>query len=358
MRKPTIAAVVVNYNYARFLPAAVDSLLEQHVKFDEVFVVDDGSTDDSLQVLAPYRDRVTVLEISNRGQLGACRIALAASSADYVYFLDADDLAMPQLVQVISPLLINSPAKVQFQLKGFSNSAEELHSIFPTFPEGYDASAMRADNDSIGFYICPPTSGNVYSREVLAGLPLEAIDQRDSIDGPPALALPYVGEIASLPVPLARYRLHGSNLSQWSEPTPELLTHEIEWFHRRWIQVIALIGGDDPRKGGVRPMYVAEREAMVAALRRGALIVPVARLMWAMTPTNLPVRQKLLLTGWALGLILPSTRMRRSLVRARRSPLNRSRWLRRFVRLAVRNGRQMDTTAQGALANRDIGSGV
>lgn len=337
--RPTIAAVVVNHNYARYLPAAVDSVLAQREAFDEVIVVDDGSTDDSLDVLAPYRDRLTVLEIINRGQLGACRAGLEATGADYVYFLDADDVALPQLVENVSPALADKPVKVQFQLQGFSEAAGELHSVFPTFPDGYDAAAMRADNDSIGFYICPPTSGNVYSREALLALPLDAIDQRDFIDGPPTLALPYVGEIGSLPVPLARYRLHGNNHSQWSEPTPELLTHEIDWFHRRWVQACALLGGRDPRHGG-RPMYVVERDVMIAALRRGGHTpVPVARLLRAMLPTNLPGRQKVLLSGWALGLTLPSTRWRRSLVRARRSPLNRPDGLRRLVRLGVRGRR-------------------
>ncbi len=336
MTGPTVAAVVVNHNYARYLPAAVESVLAQATPFDDVIVVDDGSTDDSLDVLAPYRDRITVLAITNRGQLGACRAGLAATNADYVYFLDADDHALPHLVATVAPLLAEKPVKVQFQLRGVSDSAGELHSVFPTFPRAYDAAAMRADNDTIGFYICPPTSGNVYSRDALLALPLDEVEQRDFIDGPPTLALPYVGEVLSLPEPLACYRLHGSNHSQWSEPTVALLTHEIEWFFRRWRQAIVLIGGRDPRHRA-RTMYVAERELMAAALRPGGrTLVPAARLVRAVVPTNLPGRQKALVSGWALALSLPSPRLRRALVRARRSPLNRSSGLRRLVRLAVR----------------------
>lgn len=336
MSTPTIAAVVVNHNYARFLPTALDSVLAQDVAFDEVIVVDDGSTDDSPAVLTRYRDRVTVLEIANRGQLGACRVGLAATGADYVYFLDADDRALPHLVRTVLPALSRRPVKLQFQLQGVSDSAGELHSVFPTFPAGYDTASMRADNDFIGFYICPPTSGNVYSRAALAALPLDAVDQRDFIDGPPTLALPYLGEIVSLTVPLACYRLHGENHSQWSEPTTALLGHEIEWFARRWVQADALVGGQETRHG-TRTMYVAERELMIAALRQGGRTpVAAARLLRAMSRTNLPGRQKALLGGWALGLTLPVRRLRRHLVRARRSPLNRSDLLRRFVRVGVR----------------------
>ena len=344
MSEPTIAAVVVNHNYARYVSSAVESVLAQDVPFDEVFVVDDGSTDDSRTVLARYRDRVTVLEILNRGQLGACRAALAEATADYVYFLDADDEAFPHLVRTVTPALATHPVKVQFQLQGISEGAGELHSVFPSFPDGYDATAARADNDTLGVYICPPTSGNVYRREALLELPLDRIDQRDFIDGPTTFALPYVGEIVSVDAPLAYYRLHGDNHSQWSEPTVELLRHEVDWFHRRWSQVGVLLDGPDPRPGG-RPMYEAERELMITALRpRGLPVLGAVRMIRAMLRTNLPPRQKVLLTGWALALCLPSARLRNQLVRARRSPLNRSGSLRRIVRLGVR-GRRSDALA-------------
>jgi glycosyltransferase involved in cell wall biosynthesis len=333
--RPTIAAVVVNYNYARYLPAALDGLLAQDTPFDEVIAVDDGSTDDSRRVLDDYRSRVKVVEIPNGGQLGACRAGLAAATADYVYFLDADDVAMPGLVATVAPALVTRPAKVQFQLEGFSDRDEPLESVFPTFPRPYPTAAMRADNDAIGFYICPPTSGNVYDRAVLAGMDLDRLDQRDFIDGPATLALPYLGEIVSLGVPLARYRLHGDNHSQWSEPTAELLAHEMEWFTRRWEQVRVLLGRD-PRRGG-RPLYLVERRLMSAALRPGPPpVAALVRLLRTLPATHLPGRQKILLSGWALGLLVPSARARRSMVRARRSPLNRSGWLRRLVRLTVR----------------------
>jgi glycosyltransferase involved in cell wall biosynthesis len=332
---PTVAAVVVNHNYARYLPEAVDSLLGQDVPFDEVVVVDDGSTDDSRRVLDAYRTRVKVLEIANGGQLGACRAGLAATTADYVYFLDADDTARPELVATIAPVLGTRPVKVQFQLEGVDGAGAPLDSVFPTFPRPYPTAAMRADNDAIGFYLCPPTSGNVYARGALDALPLDRVDQRDFIDGPPTLALPHVGEIASVSAPLARYRVHGGNHSQWSEPTAELLAHEVEWFGRRWAQVVELLG-HDPRRGG-RPLYLVERELMIAALGSGAPPVrAVGRLLRGLPATHLPARQKVLLAGWALGLLAPLPRWRRAAVRARRSPLNRAGWLRTLVGFLVR----------------------
>ncbi|MGQ0576679.1 MAG: glycosyltransferase family 2 protein [Pseudonocardia sp.] len=338
---PTIAAVIVNYNYARFLPDAVESVLGQEVPFNELVVVDDGSTDESVEVLELYRDRVRVLRIPNGGQLGACRAGLAAVGTDYVYFLDADDRAGPALVATLRGHLAGAPVKVQFPLEGESAGAGELESVFPTFPPGYDAARMRADNRSVGFYICPPTSGNVYLRRTLLDLPLDTLDQRDFIDGPATLALPYVGEIRSLDTPLAVYRVHGGNHSQWSEPTVALLEHETEWFTRRWRATVDLVGMSAPPFGGRDPLYVLERQLMIAALRGRVWTLPLVwRTLVALRSTHQVGRQKAMLAVWALGLAVPVPRLRSSLVRARRSPVNRSGALRRLVRLVIRGRRR------------------
>jgi hypothetical protein len=340
--RQTVGAVIVNFNYARYLPQAIESVLHQSVPFDAVVAVNDGSTDDSMNVLDRYRDALTVLDIPNGGQLGACRAGLAALHTDYVYFLDADDYAHPQLVETVRGRFAQSPVKVQFQLEGVSPAVESLESVFPTFPDHYDAARMRADNGSMGFYVCPPTSGNVYRCETLRALPLHAVDQRDFIDGPATLVLPYLGEIESIDAPLASYRVHGDNHSQWSEPTVSLLTHEIEWFEQRWAQAATLLREGD---GGLtpqlpisgRPLYLVERELMVAALENRAKTMQLAvRFLVALWPTNQHPRQKLMLAGWAVAIALPVAGLRRSVVRARRSPMNRSPRIRRLVRILLR----------------------
>ena len=60
VRSPTLSVVVNNYNYAPYLAAALDAALAQLREGDELVVVDDGSTDDSLAVLASYRGRAQV----------------------------------------------------------------------------------------------------------------------------------------------------------------------------------------------------------------------------------------------------------------------------------------------------------
>src|ERR1700722_18250365 len=161
----TLAVVIPNYNYAKFLPKTLESVLAQDPMFDEIVVVDDGSTDHSLKILEEYGDKIKVVSIPNGGQLGACCRGIQATKSNYIYTLDADDFAAPGLVaRLRSVLIAGRPAKVQFQLSGVDVNGTSLGSTFPIYPAGYSAATMRRDDRERGNHFCPPTSGNVFSR--------------------------------------------------------------------------------------------------------------------------------------------------------------------------------------------------
>jgi glycosyltransferase involved in cell wall biosynthesis len=87
-----VSVVIPNYNYGRFLPAALDGVLGQTHTALDVIVVDDGSTDDSAQVLARYDGRIRVLRQKNAGVSAARNAGIQASRGQAVAFLDADDV--------------------------------------------------------------------------------------------------------------------------------------------------------------------------------------------------------------------------------------------------------------------------
>jgi len=89
--RPRVAAVIPCYNAARHIGEALGSILNQTYQPIDVIVVNDGSTDDFDGAIAPFRDRITVIEQPNSGQAAARNRALAAAEATYVAFLDADD---------------------------------------------------------------------------------------------------------------------------------------------------------------------------------------------------------------------------------------------------------------------------
>jgi glycosyltransferase involved in cell wall biosynthesis len=93
---PTISAIITTYNYARFLPAAIESVLGQTRPADEIIVVDDGSTDDTRDVLARYTERgVRYLYKENGGVSSARNLGIRESRGSLLAFLDADDEWLP-----------------------------------------------------------------------------------------------------------------------------------------------------------------------------------------------------------------------------------------------------------------------
>ncbi len=90
--------VIVNYNYARFVAAAIDSALEQSYDPVEVIVVDDGSTDGSRRIIASYGERIRSLFQDNGGQGAAYNAGWRAARGEFVLFLDSDDVLMKDAI--------------------------------------------------------------------------------------------------------------------------------------------------------------------------------------------------------------------------------------------------------------------
>lgn len=92
----TVSVVVPTYDSERFIGAALDSALNQTLPPHEVIVVDDGSTDNTAEVLRAYGDRITYIRTPNSGYPSVTRnVGIEAASGEYIAFLDADDVWHP-----------------------------------------------------------------------------------------------------------------------------------------------------------------------------------------------------------------------------------------------------------------------
>lgn len=104
-----VSVIINNYNYGKFLGDAIDSALKQTYPHVEVIVVDDGSTDNSRQVIASYQDRIIPVLKENGGQASAFNAGFAASRGDIICFLDADDMFIPKKAAIVVDVFQNYP---------------------------------------------------------------------------------------------------------------------------------------------------------------------------------------------------------------------------------------------------------
>lgn len=217
MRDEPLASVVVNnYNYGRFVGRAIDSALGQTYPKVEVVVVDDGSTDNSREVISGYGDRIVALLKENGGQASACNAGFDVSRGEVVLFLDSDDVLLPSAVRrAVDEFRANAgAAKVQYKLQivdaegGISGGVVPRRSYRGPFEDDMLRYVLKFHS-----YPRAPMSGNVFRRAMLRRiLPMPEDLYRSGADlylndlsvmFGPTIFLEEVG---------AHYRVHGSNV--------------------------------------------------------------------------------------------------------------------------------------------------
>lgn len=214
--------LINHYNYGRFVGEALEGALGQTRPLDEVVLVDDGSSDGSRDVvigLARHEPRLKLLLQANAGQLSCFNAAFAASSADVLFFLDADDVWEPDYVAAALDVFTRRP-EIDFVACQHARLG----------PDGGVAPRAAGDRD-LGYsvlrtlalrrWVGAPTSCLSIRRSLLERflpLPLEP-DWRTRADD----CLVYGASIAGgrkyfLGRPLVRYRIHGANAYQGLGP--------------------------------------------------------------------------------------------------------------------------------------------
>ena len=211
--QPLVSIVVNNFNYGRFIGAAIDSALAQSYTPVEVIVVDDGSTDNSREVISSYSDRVSAVLKRNGGQASAVNAGFRASHGSIVIFLDADDVLMPKAVEEVVRAWHPGVAKLQFVLAHIDAQGRSLGAIAPYLPAQMPDGDLRASILDAGGYVGVPMSGNAFARSVLDRfMPLPESPWIQAADAPLAIIAPFLGDVVSIRKTLGGYRIHDSNL--------------------------------------------------------------------------------------------------------------------------------------------------
>jgi len=146
MTQNLISVIIPCYNRAQLIIKSVDSVLNQTYKNIELIVVDDGSTDNSLQVLEAIREkdnRVKVISQENKGPYPARNKGLKEAKGEFIAFLDSDDTWDPHFLQKLYKALEAHPAAV-LAYCGWQNTGLPGQRGKPFIPPDYEARPNKA----------------------------------------------------------------------------------------------------------------------------------------------------------------------------------------------------------------------
>lgn len=206
MPKPTISVVIPCYNAAPFLRETLDSVLAQTYPAEEILLIDDGSTDDSAAIAASYGPPVRVLRQENQGESVARNRGIDEATGEWVAFLDADDLWLPEKLQR------------QIQVVRRDHDCRAVHTEYRilgtgTFASNYSAlePLQRYSPINIALNQVLQISTLIVKRDVAPRFPEWATYGEDLIF---ALKVARLGTVVLVPQQLLLYRLHGDSQSQ------------------------------------------------------------------------------------------------------------------------------------------------
>ena len=151
---PLVTIGIPNYNYAGLILQALDSVIKQTYKNIEIIIIDDNSTDNSVEVIekwiSEYREKLPVKFIKNKTGLGIahnCNLILANANGKYYQVLDADDLLLPHKIESQVKILEENPAYalVYSNISVIDRDNKTLHEDYLEYI-GYDNRNMPSGN--------------------------------------------------------------------------------------------------------------------------------------------------------------------------------------------------------------------
>lgn len=228
MSLPSISVVINNYNSARFVAQAVESALAQRYPHKEILVVDDGSTDNSREVLQPYASQgVRLIFKANGGQASAFNRGFQEAQGEVIAFLNADDYWHPDLLETLANAWQPRASMALWRLQGVGTDSKPIDYVVPNPSLSLWQGDIRACFAQSGWYPRPPASGLAFSRSALEQiLPIDEQIWRISADGPLYTLAPFLGEVVAIDQLLGYYRVHGSNLWHSQVRRPAGILHD------------------------------------------------------------------------------------------------------------------------------------
>lgn len=224
MSPPAVSVVIPSYNHARFIGRAVDSVISSSFTDLELVIVDDGSTDDTLEVLRPYRNhpKVRVRTQENRGAHAALNVGLSLADGELLFVLNSDDAFHPERLQRLVERFRDDPEVVLAAswievVDGEDNplGVKRGHLNMPPWPPPSAGPFLSALGEPglalLETNFISTTSNVAFRRSLLDEAGLDFLPLRYTHDWEFILAACRHGRLALVEEALVRYRVHGAN---------------------------------------------------------------------------------------------------------------------------------------------------
>jgi glycosyltransferase involved in cell wall biosynthesis len=129
-----VTVIIPTYNYAHFIQEAINSVFNSNFPRSEIeiIVIDDGSTDNTKDVVAKYGDRLRYIYQENQGKAIATQVGINEAQGKYIFNLDADDYFLPN--------------KIQEVVKIFESDSEIVHVAHPAIYWTVDQNTQKPEN--------------------------------------------------------------------------------------------------------------------------------------------------------------------------------------------------------------------
>jgi glycosyltransferase involved in cell wall biosynthesis len=217
---PLVSIIIGNYNYGGFIREAIESVLNQTYKNFELIVVDDGSTDNSREIIESYQDKLTAIFQQNKGQGAAFNTGFAVSKGEIICFLDSDDYYYQEKLAKVVAAFNKNPDWVQISHGRTSVKADgTIIGRDPTFFNQGDVTDLLL---KWGRYAWAVTSALAYRRSVLEKV-LPFPQRPRGGDTYLTATVPFYGNIGYIKEPLMFYRHHGNNMNAGSSNLQHLI---------------------------------------------------------------------------------------------------------------------------------------
>lgn len=211
VQKKKISVIIPNYNYARYLDQAIQSVLDQSYENLELIVVNNGSTDNSLEILKKYEHKIRLINQANLGQSGARNSGLSVSSGEFIAFLDADDFWERTKLEMQMELMNEATHLVYCGITPFKDLGnEKLPRILPEYKG--DCANYFVDSPGASIVLSGESTA-LFSRDLLLQVGLFDAELNSTAGWDFFRRCSRHTNFDFVNEPLVNYRLHASNMS-------------------------------------------------------------------------------------------------------------------------------------------------